>query len=127
MSPDAKPPPLARGASLAERVHAGLFARLQRGGIGPGDRLVDTQPARSFGTSRMPVREALLRLVPEGFLTGTTRGVLVPHLSLDEMRGVFEVRRLPEPRAAAHAAMPPDSTRRRRRWAGPGRRMTPGR
>lgn len=104
MSPDAKPPPLARGASLADRVHAELLARLQRGDIGPGDRLVDTQLAQSFGTSRMPVREALLRLVSEGFLTGTTRGFLVPQLSLDEMRDVFEVRRLLEPRAAAHAA-----------------------
>ena len=101
---DAKPPPLARGASLAGRVHAELLDRLQRGDIGRGDRLVDTQLAQSFGTSRMPVREALLRLVSEGFLTGTTRGFQVPQLSLDEIRDVFEVRRLLEPRAAAHAA-----------------------
>ncbi len=95
---------IARPGSLADRVHADVSARLQRGDISPGDRLVDTQLAAEYGTSRMPVREALLRLVTEGFLTGTTRGFIVPRLSLENIRDVFEVRKLLEPIAASQAA-----------------------
>ena len=103
------PRSIVRPASLADRVHADVTLRLQRGDVRPGDRLVDTQLAAEYGTSRMPVREALLRLVAEGFLTGTTRGFVVPRLSLDEMRDVFEVRRLLEPRAASQASQVMDA------------------
>ena len=52
----------------------------------------------------MPAREALLQLVNEGYLVGTTRGFMVPVLTLDAVRDSFEVRKLLEPRAAASAA-----------------------
>jgi DNA-binding GntR family transcriptional regulator len=52
----------------------------------------------------MPAREALLRLVAEGYLTGTTRGFAVPTLTLQDIRDIFAVRRLLEPPAAADAA-----------------------
>ena len=61
----------------------------------------------------MPVREALLRLANEGYLVGTTRGFTVPRLSLDDIREIFEVRRLLEPRAAANAARDLDDATRR--------------
>lgn len=95
---------LAKPDSLSERIYGDLRARLQRCEIGPGDRLVDTDIAAAYGTSRMPVREALLRLANEGYLTGTTRGFVLPRLSGQDFREIFEVRRLLEPRAAALAA-----------------------
>ncbi len=52
----------------------------------------------------MPAREALLRLANEGYLVGTSRGFVTPRLSLEDIREIFEVRRLLEPRAAANAA-----------------------
>ncbi len=95
---------LMRRDSLSDRIYLELRKRLQRGGLAPEDRLVDLEVAADYGTSRMPAREALLRLVNEGYLVGTSRGFVRPHLSLDDIRDIFEVRRLLEPRAAASAA-----------------------
>jgi DNA-binding GntR family transcriptional regulator len=90
--------------SLRERIYLELRRRLQRCEIGPSDRLVDTEIAAEFGASRMPAREALMRLVHEGYLTGSTRGFVIPALSLSDVLEIFEIRRLLEPRAAALAA-----------------------
>ncbi len=95
---------LARRDSLSDRIYLDLRQRLQRGAISADDRLVDLELAAEYGTSRMPAREALLRLANEGYLVGTSRGFVTPRLSLDDIREIFEVRRLLEPRAAANAA-----------------------
>ncbi|MBB3454510.1 DNA-binding GntR family transcriptional regulator [Rhizobium sp. BK313] len=96
--------------NLVETIYSDLRLRLQRSEVSPSDRLVDTEIADSYGISRMPAREALLRLVSEGYLIGTTRGFAVRELSLADISGLFEVRRQLEPRAAASAArdMTPD-------------------
>ncbi len=95
---------LPRKESLSERIYYDLRERLQRGAIGPEERLVDKDLAAAYQTSRMPAREALLRLVNDGYLTGTTRGFAVPTLSPEQVGDLFEVRRLLEPYAAADAA-----------------------
>lgn len=95
---------LPRAGNLSERIYTDLRARLQHCAIGPDERLVDLELAAAYGTSRMPAREALLKLVAEGYLVGTTRGFTVPTLSLQDIRDIFEVRRLLEPAAAADAA-----------------------
>lgn len=95
---------LRKSSSLRERIYADLRDRLQRCEFGAEDRLVDVDVAATYGTSRMPVREALLQLVNEGYLVGTTRGFMVPTLTTEDIREIFEVRKLLEPRAAAHAA-----------------------
>lgn len=94
---------LPRTENLSERIYTDLRGRLQHCAIGPDERLVDLELAAAYGTSRMPAREALLRLVAEGFLVGTTRGFKTPTLSLQDIRDIFEVRRLLEPDAAADA------------------------
>jgi DNA-binding GntR family transcriptional regulator len=99
-----------RPGSLRERIYADLRTRLQRCEFGSDDRLVDVDVAATYGTSRMPVREALLQLVNEGYLVGTTRGFMVPTLSQEDIREIFEVRKLLEPRAAAHAARDLDAS-----------------
>lgn len=96
--------PSGRRESLREQIYADLLRRLQLSEIGPADRLIDTDIAAQWGASRMPAREALLQLVNEGYLRGTTRGFAVPVLSMQDIRDIFEVRRLLEPRAAACAA-----------------------
>jgi DNA-binding GntR family transcriptional regulator len=95
---------LAKPDSLSERIFLDLRARLQRCEIRVEDRLVDLEVAAAYGVSRMPAREALLRLANEGYLVGTTRGFVTPRLSLDDIRDIFEVRKLLEPHAAASAA-----------------------
>jgi DNA-binding GntR family transcriptional regulator len=95
---------LPRAENLSERIYTDLRERLQRCAIQPDERLVDVELAAAYGTSRMPTREALLRLVAEGYLIGTTRGFAVPKLTLQDIRNIFGVRRLLEPPAAADAA-----------------------
>lgn len=90
--------------SLSTRAYDELRERLRRGQVAPDDRLVDTEIARELEVSRMPVREALLQLVAEGYLVSTARGYRVPTLTLQDVTEIFEVRRLLEPRAAALAA-----------------------
>lgn len=85
-------------------IYLELLSRIRGGAVGQGERLVDTTLAAELGVSRMPVREALLRLVHEGYLVGTTRGFRLPELSRQDVADIFEVRRLLEPRAAATAA-----------------------
>jgi DNA-binding GntR family transcriptional regulator len=95
---------LARPDSFSERIYVDLRHRLQRGEISPDQRLVDVEIAARYGISRMPAREALLRLANEGYLVGTTRGFAIPRLSMDDIRDIFEIRRILEPQAAANAA-----------------------
>lgn len=93
-----------RKQNLREQVYASIRSRLQRGEIGHEDRLVDYDLAEEMGVSRMPVREALLQLVSEGVLDGTSRGFILRRFTVDEIREVFEIRHLLEPPAAAMAA-----------------------
>ena len=104
--------PIAPPRNARERIYLHLRRRLQRCEIGPADRLVDVDIATNFGTSRMPAREALLQLVNDGYLVGTSRGFAVPTLTLEEVRDSFEVRKLLEPRAAALAARDMDQAGR---------------
>lgn len=96
--------PLSRHGNLSDRIYAELRQRLLRTPLGPEDRLLDLEVAAAYGTSRMPARDALLRLANEGYLIGTTRGFVVPVLSLDDVREIFEVRRMLEPAAIASVA-----------------------
>jgi DNA-binding GntR family transcriptional regulator len=103
-----------------QRIHDAIRSRILRGEIGPDDRLVDTAIAADMGVSRMPVREALMQLVSEGYLEGTTRGFVLPRLGADRVQEVFLLRRLLEPRAAASAAQaltPTDIDRLRQAFA----------
>lgn len=95
---------IGRAESLRHQIYADLRNMLRHGHIGPDDRLVDVKIARSLGVSRMPVREALLQLISEGHLVGTTRGFALPELTFEDIADIFEIRKLLEPRAAANAA-----------------------
>ena len=86
------------------QIHDVLMGRIQKGDIAPQERLVDTAVAAEFGVSRMPARDALLRLAHEGYLEQTTKGFVLPRIDHREILEIFDLRRLLEPRAAALAA-----------------------
>jgi DNA-binding GntR family transcriptional regulator len=86
------------------RIHETLRLRLLRGEVGPEVRLVDHAIAAEMGVSRMPVREALMQLVSEGYLESTSRGFALPDLSAERIAEVFTLRRLLEPHAVACVA-----------------------
>lgn len=93
-----------RRVSHRRRIYEEYRGRIQRGEIGPDDRLVDNAIAAELNVSRMPVREALMQLAHEGYLEGTSRGFALPNLAPARILEIFELRRLLEPRAAASAA-----------------------
>ncbi|MGX7000842.1 GntR family transcriptional regulator [Caballeronia sp. KNU42] len=99
--------------SLLDTIYGDIRRRLNLGEWRPGDRLLDYEIAEDFDCTRMPVRQALLRLVNDGLLNTTTRGFQVPVLSDAEIREIFEVRRVLEPAAAAMvvAVADPDQLR----------------
>lgn len=90
--------------NLRDRIYATLIQRIRSGAFGWDDRYVDVSVAAELGVSRMPARDALMRLAAEGYLLPTTRGFVLPRLTPAEILEVFELRRLLEPRAAALAA-----------------------
>lgn len=74
------------------------------GELKPGDRVRQEEIAERLGVSLAPVREALAVLEQEGQLTYLPRrGYFVTELSLDDLREIYDLRRLVEGRAARHA------------------------
>ena len=76
-----------------------------RGGFEPGQKLKIAELAAAFGTSAMPVRDALNRLTVERALeTLPSRTVRVPALSKDALQDLRETRFAIEGLAISRAA-----------------------
>src|ERR1700738_1742158 len=91
--------------TVQERVYAALRDQLMRGGFEPGQKLKIAALATAFGTSAMPVREALNRLAVERALeTLPSRTVRVPALSKDALQDLRETRIAIEGLAISRAA-----------------------
>jgi DNA-binding GntR family transcriptional regulator len=92
-------------ATLQDRIYAQLREALMEGLFEPGEALPIHRLTSAFGTSPMPAREAVRRLIAEGALESppnkTTR---VPTLSEDRFAHLSEARLLLEGWAAEHAA-----------------------
>src|SRR5437763_5675281 len=99
-------------SNAADSVYNTLRGAIVEGQLDPGDSLIEWHVARNFGTSRTPVREALLRLEAEGLAFRVPRrGLVVRHVSEHEIREVYAVRTALEAlaaREAANEAMPSD-------------------
>ncbi|MGA2080026.1 MAG: GntR family transcriptional regulator [Holophaga sp.] len=75
---------------LRADVHQELLGMLLQGELAPGQRLSDSELAQRLGVSRTPVREALLRLEREGFLSSQLhQGFSVKPLIESEIRDVY--------------------------------------
>jgi DNA-binding GntR family transcriptional regulator len=91
--------------TVQERVYSALRDQLMRGGFEPGQKLKIAKLAEAFGTSAMPVREALNRLAVERALeTLPSRTVRVPALSKRALQDLREARFAIEGLAIARAA-----------------------
>jgi len=81
--------PISRKPLRAD-VHKELLGLLLQGTLTPGQRLRDTELAQQLGVSRTPVREALLRLEREGFISAQLhQGFSVKPLCESEIRDVY--------------------------------------
>jgi DNA-binding GntR family transcriptional regulator len=84
-------------ARIREKILSGVYA--------PGSALLQDAIAAEFGTSKIPVREALVQLRSEGLLDiYAHRGFQVRPLSADEVNEVFRLRLQIEPSAVAAGA-----------------------
>ena len=71
----------------------------------PGDIFNEKEFAANMGISRTPVREAVLRLSNEGLLVVMPRrGTFVSHISMADVRDMYQVRKILEPQIAYIAA-----------------------
>src|SRR5258708_39076671 len=78
--------------ALREAVFTGVFS--------PNERLHQDDLAKRFGVSRIPVREALMKLVAEGLAAQLTNtGIRVAPPSHDDARHITATRLFPEPQA----------------------------
>ena len=74
------------------------MAEMLRGELGPGTWLRQDEIAERLGVSKIPVREALQRLVAKGLLRfEANRGAVVPTLTAEEAEESYALRRAIEP------------------------------
>lgn len=94
-----------RTASAAEQAYAYVRERVISGDFAAGTRLTEWQIADALGTSRTPVREAMRRLVSDGFLRFQRNyGTFVGSFTPKDTGELFEARALLEAEIAAAAA-----------------------
>jgi DNA-binding GntR family transcriptional regulator len=86
-------PPVVTTRTRLKDVHESIRADILLGTWRPGKKIRPTELADRYATSTTVVREALTRLAGEDFVSVEhNRGFFVPHLSLDELRDLTEVR-----------------------------------
>ncbi len=109
--------PLAR--SVTAQLTARIRAKILSGAYPPGSALRQDSIAAEYGTSKIPVREALVQLRSEGLVeVFVHRGFQVRALSWHEAREVFRLRLAIEPAAVALGARAAsDADRERARGA----------
>ncbi len=90
----------------AERVYDDLREAIIGGEYTPGERLRTGALAERFGTSRTPVREALVLLEGDGLVElEPRRGAVVRSFDAADLVDLYEVRAILEARAAQLAAL----------------------
>lgn len=95
--------PLAR--TMSGQIRVRIREKILSGAYAPGSQLLQDSIAAEFGTSKIPVREALLQLRSEGLVDiFAHRGFQVRPLSQSEVTEVFRLRLDIEPLAAAKGA-----------------------
>lgn len=93
--------------SLSEQIRDELLVRIGDGELPPGARVVESAVAREFGTSSIPVREAIRELVAMGMLEyGHHKGCRVREVGIPETIQALQVRSALESLAVRLAGIP---------------------
>ncbi|BCZ90688.1 GntR family transcriptional regulator [Thermus thermophilus] len=89
-----------RRETLEDQVYRALRQAILEGRLKGGERLVQEALASTFGTSRIPVRDALRRLHQEGLVEADERGgYRVATWGPEDVEDVYTLRLLLEPEA----------------------------
>jgi DNA-binding GntR family transcriptional regulator len=90
---------------LNDQVAARIREQILSGTLRPGTRMVQSDWADRLGTSRMPVRDAFLRLQSEGLITAFENGIAhVADLSEEDITDAYELSSVAAGMAARRAA-----------------------
>ncbi len=96
--------PITAGMTLTERVYVTIKEAILELRIPPGSPLVEDELARQLGTSKTPVRDALVALERDGLVTKIPyKGTYVSEISLRDASEIFELRAVLEGLAARRA------------------------
>jgi len=91
--------------TLQEKVYTAIKDSIMRNDLLPGQPLSIDELARDLGVSPTPVREALTRLSADGLVERVrNKTAVVAEITAEDVRQVYEVRKLLEPYAASLAA-----------------------
>jgi len=74
----------------ADRVYGALRRKILTLNLDPGAALDESRIVEEMGTSRTPVREAVIRLISEGLLRRDGRQVRVSSFEVSQLRALFE-------------------------------------
>lgn len=104
---------IVRPRPLHQQIREAILARILRGALAPGTKIVESEIARDLGVSRTPLREALMQLERDGFLElEPNRGFSVSSLSSRESAELYPILGLLEARALRDAGRVDASTLR---------------
>ena len=93
------------GKNLTEEAYQKIKGFILRSEIYPRQKIVIEELARQMGVSRTPIREAMNRLVNEGYVTHVwNRGFSVKEITADEVEELYGAREALEPYLAEEAA-----------------------
>ncbi|QUH27132.1 GntR family transcriptional regulator [Serpentinicella alkaliphila] len=83
---------------LKEKAYNLIKNKIVKCELAPGNPISEAELSNELGMSRTPVREALLRLSQEKFITIYPRkGIIVSPITVQDIHEVFQVREIVEP------------------------------
>ncbi len=95
-----------------QKAYEYLKKQIVRGELLPGAIISEKELISELGISRTPIREAIQRLAEERLLVVMpSRGTIVSYISVDDIRQIYEARKLIEPFLTRQAAKHADEQR----------------
>ena len=83
---------MANQISLREQVYHFFWQQMQNGIFAPGTAINLNEISKKLGISKTPLRDALIQLETEGFVTILPRrGIIVNTLPLNEIKSYYEI------------------------------------
>ncbi|WP_319476323.1 GntR family transcriptional regulator [Marispirochaeta aestuarii] len=92
---------ISKKAVLQDFIYTSIKERIINGEIPPGGIIIENSFTEEFGTSRTPIREALLRLQRDRLVSIYPRqGTFATQISIKDVYEIFDIRLLIEPAVA---------------------------
>jgi len=84
--------------SLKENIYEALKNEIILGNLKPGYHLLENKMAEKFNVSKIPIREALIRLEKDNFVKILPyKGAIVRNATIEEIENIYKIRKILEP------------------------------